>query len=60
MTTATEEHKHQMTHAFNASLTRCLLRHHFRLRMPSLPEGRLCPVILNQANYACWVMDLLI
>jgi 23S rRNA A1618 N6-methylase RlmF len=49
----------QITHAFNASLTRALLHHHFQLEIPSLPAGRLCPPIPNRANYVCWLKELL-
>ncbi|KAL7554991.1 hypothetical protein ACHAWF_018569, partial [Thalassiosira exigua] len=49
----------RITHAFNASLTRSLLRRHFGLSMPSLPEGRLCPPVPNRANYVCWLRELL-
>ena len=45
---------------FNKSLTRCLLRHHFSLQIPSLPEGRLCPPIPNRANYVCWLRELIL
>ena len=45
---------------FNKSLTRCLLRHHFSLQLPSLPEGRLCPPIPNRANYVCWLRELIL
>ncbi|KAL7540396.1 hypothetical protein ACHAXR_010082 [Thalassiosira sp. AJA248-18] len=50
----------QITHTFNASLARSLLHHNFRLEMPSLPAGRLCPPIPNRANYVCWLKELLI
>lgn len=43
---------------FNKALTRCLLRHHFDLQLPSLPEGRLCPPVPNRANYVCWLKEL--
>lgn len=43
---------------FNKALTQCLLRHHFDLQLPSLPEGRLCPPVPNRANYVCWLREL--
>ena len=50
----------QTAHAANASLTRALLRRHFRLAMPSLPEGRLCPPVHNRSNYVRWLRELLV
>jgi 23S rRNA A1618 N6-methylase RlmF len=44
---------------FNKALTRCLLRHHFKLQLPSLPEGRLCPPVPNRANYVRWLRELM-
>jgi 23S rRNA A1618 N6-methylase RlmF len=44
---------------FNKALTRCLLRHHFNLQLPSLPEGRLCPPVPNRANYVRWLRELI-
>jgi len=37
--------------ATSVSLTRALLNEHFQLQLPSLPEGHLCPPLLNRANY---------
>ena len=45
---------------FNKTLTRCLLRHHFNLQLPSLPQGRLCPPIPNRANYVRWMRELIL
>jgi len=50
----------QITHNFNASLTRALLNEHFQLHLPSLPVGHLCPPIPNRANYVCWLRELLV
>ena len=50
----------QITHSFNAALTRALLHQHYQLQMPSLPAGRLCPPIPNRANYVCWLKELLV
>lgn len=49
----------QVTHTFNAALTRSLLHRHFQIEIPSLPEGRLCPPIPNRSNYVCWLQELL-
>ena len=50
----------QITHRFNASLTRSLLHQQFGLEMPSLPAGRLCPPVPNRANYVAWLRELLL
>lgn len=50
----------QITHHYNASLTRALLNEHFQLHLPSLPVGHLCPPIPNRANYVCWLRELLV
>ena len=48
------------THDFNAALSRALIREHFGLSLPSLPEGRLCPPIPNRSNYVRWLRDLVV
>jgi 23S rRNA A1618 N6-methylase RlmF len=50
----------QITHRFNATLTRSLLHQQFGLEMPSLPAGRLCPPVPNRANYVAWLRELLL
>ena len=46
-------------HAFNVALTRALLDKHFKMSMPCLPEGYLCPPIPNRLNYVLWIKRLL-
>ena len=45
--------------AFNAALTRAILRHNFDLSLPSMPEGYLCPPVPNRLNYVLWLNHLL-
>lgn len=33
---------------FNSTLTRALLKHDFRIELPALPEGTLCPPVPNR------------
>lgn len=44
---------------FNSTLTRALLKHDFRIELPALPEGTLCPPVPNRLNYVCWIRELL-
>lgn len=45
--------------AFNLALTRAVLQDNFRLTLPSLPEGNLCPPVPNRLNYVLWLKILL-
>jgi 23S rRNA A1618 N6-methylase RlmF len=59
-----QEHKYMQRRfnqstKFNKALTRCLLHHHFNLKLPSLPEGRLVPPIPNRGNYVMWLRELI-
>jgi len=44
---------------FNSSLSRALLERDFKLCIPSLPVGHLCPPVPNRLNYVCWIRELL-
>jgi 23S rRNA (adenine1618-N6)-methyltransferase len=44
------------TPEFQLALTRAILDFHFRLKMPSLPAGRLCPPVPNRWFYCEWVL----
>jgi len=57
-------HKHESfsTHVdseFTLALTRALLQRDFRLMLPSIPLGYLCPPLPNRLNYVCWLRKLL-
>jgi 23S rRNA A1618 N6-methylase RlmF len=45
------------TPTFQLALTRAMLDFHFGLKMPSLPENRLCPPIPNRWFYCEWVLQ---
>lgn len=45
------------TPSFQLSLTRALLDFHFSLKLPSLPENRLCPPVPNRWFYCEWILQ---
>ncbi len=44
---------------FNLALSRAILDIHFRLQLPNMPRGYLCPPIPNRFNYVLWIKELL-
>ena len=44
---------------FNVALTRAILKENFRLSLPSMPEGHLCPPVPNRLNFVIWLEKLL-
>ena len=48
------------TPAFQLSLTRALLDHHFSIQLPSMPPNHLCPPVPNRWSYCQWMQQYLV